>query len=143
MRPPDSKSEIPIWDTCDTNRRKTVLTPRLIRNAIVVATAMAYLAFVPFSPAQDKAADAKAAKATPRSLDGHPDLTGFWAQAVAGIPGYGKEPVGEAGNLREPPMARSCSCMAEPRRRIRFRERHRVSRLRGLNPLTSRNMPPR
>ncbi len=99
MRPPDSKSEIPIWDTCDTNRRKTVLTPRLIRNAIVVATAMAYLAFVPFSPAQDKAADAKAAKTTPRSMEGHPGLSGVWAQAVAGIPGYGKEPVGEAGNL--------------------------------------------
>jgi hypothetical protein len=40
-----------------------------------------------------------AAKATPRTPDGHPDLSGFWIRAVAGIPGYGKEPVGEASNL--------------------------------------------
>ena len=31
--------------------------------------------------------------------DGHPDLSGFYLDRVAGIPGYGSDPVGDAGNL--------------------------------------------
>jgi hypothetical protein len=38
-------------------------------------------------------------KPTPRMSDGHPDLTGFWVRGVAGIPGYGKEALGQASNL--------------------------------------------
>jgi hypothetical protein len=62
------------------------------------------LLFVFGARAQNAAPAAKGSdKPTPRSLDGHPDLTGFWAQAVAGIPGYGEEPLGEAGNLTKLP----------------------------------------
>ena len=62
------------------------------------------LLFVSVTGAQNAAPAAKRSRQTnPRSLDGHPDLTGFWAQAVAGIPGYGQEPLGEAGNLTKLP----------------------------------------
>jgi len=41
-----------------------------------------------------------ASKPTPRMPDGHPDLSGFWANGVAGVPGYGKVATGaEAGGL--------------------------------------------
>ncbi len=45
-----------------------------------------------------------AAKPTPRMTDGHPDLTGFWANGIAGVPGYGKAATGaEAGGIIKAP----------------------------------------
>ena len=51
--------------------------------------------------AQGRGPDAAAAqKPTPRTPDGHPDLTGFYVAGVAGVPNYGKAPTGEeAGGL--------------------------------------------
>jgi len=83
-----------------------VKTNRIISNSGVgvAVVLLGLFSLVSRPAAQDKPTDAKtSAKRTPRSLDGHPDLTGFWAQSVAGIPGYGKEPVGEAGNLIRSP----------------------------------------
>jgi hypothetical protein len=75
-------------------------TPRLISYSVVAAAWLGLFSFISVSAAQNTTPDANtSAKQTPRALDGHPDLTGFWAQAVAGIPGYGKDPLGEAGNL--------------------------------------------
>src|SRR5579862_6642559 len=35
-------------------------------------------------------------KPTPRMSDGHPDLSGFYGNAVAGVNGYGQAPTGSA-----------------------------------------------
>jgi len=63
--------------------------------------AMVSLAWVATTAAQNRGgADPKAAaKATPRLPSGHPNLSGFYINGVAGIPGYGEDPVGDAANL--------------------------------------------
>jgi hypothetical protein len=55
------------------------------------------------APAAQRNANAAAAP-TPRAPDGHPDLTGFYVEGVAGVPNYGKAPTGdEAGGLVRAP----------------------------------------
>ena len=54
--------------------------------------------------AQNAAPPAKPpAKPTPRALDGHVDLTGFWVQGIPGIPNYRTETLREASNLKKNP----------------------------------------
>jgi hypothetical protein len=73
----------------------------------VAALAMATVCLLLVSPASaqfgDNSARVKAAQAkpTPKMLDGHPDLTGFYGVAVAGVNDYGKAATGsaEAGGL--------------------------------------------
>jgi len=59
------------------------------------------LMFVSAGAAQrpDGADPKAAAKPTPRLPSGHPNLSGFYINRTAGIPAYGSDPIGEAGNL--------------------------------------------
>lgn len=77
---------------------------KISRMELSMAGAVAALlcfASTPASFAQRRGPDPVAAgKPTPRMADGHPDLSGFWANGVAGVPGYGKVATGaEAGGL--------------------------------------------
>jgi hypothetical protein len=67
----------------------------------VAAITVSSLCLVSMPAAQNRPPDANAAaKETPRASDGHPDLTGFYVNGVAGVTNYGKAPTGdEAGGL--------------------------------------------
>jgi len=68
---------------------------------VAVITAALYAALFATAPAAQNrpANDSSVVKPTPRMADGHPDLSGFYLDRVAGIPNYGSDPVGDAGNL--------------------------------------------
>jgi hypothetical protein len=61
--------------------------------AAVLAMAPGLLFLALASPAQNRpqASTAAAAMPTPRSPDGHPDMSGFWVASIAGIPTYHEE----------------------------------------------------
>ena len=75
----------------------------MLTGAAIAAAAFAVSPawFVPVAAAQNatSAAAKTAAVVTPRAPDGHPDFSGFWVRGVAGVPGYGKEELGNASNL--------------------------------------------
>lgn len=78
------------------------MTTRRVSYGAVGAAIVALVCLFSLSmlAAQNAAPPAKAAAtSTPRMPDGHPDLSGFWVRGVAGVPGYGKEPLGQASNL--------------------------------------------
>lgn len=78
---------------------------RLLKYTIVLAIVLEVGSTVPRSAAQSappngaQATTPSVAQSTPRMTDGHPDLSGFWVRGIAGVPGYGKEPLGHASNL--------------------------------------------
>ncbi len=79
---------------------------RLVTCSLVVtAVAALSLVFVSTGAAQRGAGApaAATAKPTPRLPSGHPNLSGFYINFTAGIPAYGSDPIGEAGNLYKQP----------------------------------------
>jgi hypothetical protein len=76
------------------NRR--FATASLAAVAMVAAGCMIFVHPVNAQQGQPNRAAAAQAKPTPRMPDGHPDLSGFYGNAVAGVNGYGQAPTGSA-----------------------------------------------
>jgi hypothetical protein len=63
-----------------------------IRAAVVAfVLGTLFLASASFAQNRPPASAAAEAKPTPRSADGHPDMSGFWVASVAGLPTYHEE----------------------------------------------------
>ena len=78
---PAGAGKMPALQKARQRRGEGEMRGRLVRKIIVAAAGMAALCFAPWCTAQDATPaqrGAAAAKATPRTPDGHPDLSGFY-----------------------------------------------------------------
>src|ERR1700674_1914930 len=77
----------------------SLLTYIMLSTAVLGVMSLVSRSASQSAPPNGAHATQSVAESTPRMTDGHPDLSGFWIRGVAGVPGYGKEPLGQASNL--------------------------------------------